>query len=255
MNTISKNVERRCLDIVKKIKKYDFLQEKIVESERPDFVVGEIGIEHFLVDILVNDFSASISRKQDAEKIKKIEEYNKHPEKLDECIETGEITKYLEKNIKEQIDGLCNFNYNEFINNFKRVFDKHCKNIEAYRKKCKILGFLIEIPYPKPMNTGYVIMDNDTKRTQRLKIIPITKDMIKCFQYANNIDFIVLCIIPINFKEDYSECQVVKVDMKNIEKSIRQQGMIICDKFDYSQGNICKPVPKITIESTNYKKQ
>ena len=98
-------------------------------------------------------------------------------------------------------------------------------------------------------------MDNDTKRKQRLKTIPITKDMIKCFQYANNIDFIVLCIIPINFKEDYSECQVVKVDMKNIEKSIRQQGMIICDKFDYSQGNICKPVPKITIESTNYKKQ
>ena len=32
----------------------------------------------------------------------------------------------------------------------------------------------------------------------------------------------------------YSECQIIKIDMNNIEQSIQHQGMIICDEFDFS---------------------
>ena len=233
MNDVSKNVERRCLDIVQHIKHYDFLQDKIIEDERPDFLIGSVGLEHFLIDVITND--CSINRKQTTSVQNKVAYYNENPDKLNEDIKNEQASGYVQDIVNEQICGISDFNYKVFSENFQRVFDKHCKNIPIYRQKCNTLGFLIEIPYIKPIGYhGYIIIDKGERRNQVVKTIPVTRDMIKCFNYIKNVDFIILCIVPINFANNYSECQIIKIDMNNIEQSIQHQGMIICDEFDFS---------------------
>ena len=250
MNETSKNVECRCLNIVRSIKNYDFLQGNIIEEERPDFLIGSIGLEHFLIDVITND--CSINRKQSTSIQKKIDYYKTYPNKLDEDIASDKASKYVQEIINEQIGGISNFSYKVFANNFQRVFDKHYKNIPIYRQKCNTLGFLIEIPYIKPIGShGYIITDKGKKRNQVVKTIPITRDMIRCFKYINNVDFIILCIIPINFKNNYSECQIIKIDTNNVEQDIRKHGMIICDEFDFSLKFTNKDVVHLKTEHTN----
>lgn len=250
MNNISKNVERRCLDIVRHIKHYDFLQGEIIEDERPDFIIGSVGIEHFLIDVITND--CSINRKQSTSIKKKINYYKMYPNKLDEDIASDKATKYIQDIINEQIGGISSFDYKTFADNFQRVFDKHYKNIPTYKTKCNTLGFLIEIPYIKPIGPyGYIITNKGKKRTQVVKTIPITRDMIKCFKYIDNVDFIILCMIPINYKNDYSECQIIKIDMDDVEQDIRKQGMIICDEFDFPLKFSNKDVVHLKTEHTN----
>lgn len=249
MNEISKNVERRCLDIVQKIKHYDILQDTIIETERPDFLIGTVGLEHFLIDVITND--GSISRKQYNSINNKIEYYSNNPNVLDEDIRTEKASNYVQDIINEQIVGVSSFDYQVFIENFERVYKKHYNNISVYRGKCEMLGFLIEMSYIQPIGShGYIIEDNGKKRNQVLKTIPITKDMIKCFKYVQNVDFIIICAVPVNCKSDYSECQAIMIDMNNIEKSIRQQGMIICDKFDFPLKFKNKDVVKLHTEHT-----
>lgn len=250
MNNTSKNVERRCLNIVRHIKHYPFLQGKIIEDERPDFIIDSVGLEHFLVDVITTN--CSINRKQLIDIQKKIDYYKAYPDKLDEDIASNKATKYIQEKINEQISGISNFDYKVFIDNFQRVFNKHYKNIPIYRQKCDVLGFLIEIPYIKPIGShGYVITDKGKKRNQAVKTIPITRDMIRCFKYINNVDFIILCIIPVNFKNDYSECQIVKIDTDNVEQDIREQGMIVCDEFDFSLKFANKDVVDLKIEDAD----
>lgn len=250
MNDISKNVERRCLDIVRHIKHYDFLQGEVIEDERPDFIIDSVGLEHFLIDVITND--CSINRKQFTSIQKKIDYYKIHPNKLDEDIAFDKASKYVQDIINEQIGGISSFNYKVFADNFQRVFDKHYKNIPIYRRKCNTLGFLIEIPYIKPIGShGYIITDKGEKRNQVVKTIPITKDMIRCFKYTDNVDFIILCIIPVNFKSDYSECQIIKIDMDGVEQDIRKHGMIICDEFDFSIKFANKDIIHLKTEHVN----
>lgn len=248
MNEVSKNAERRCLDIVRCIKKYDFLQGNIVEDERPDFLIDSVGLEHFLVDVITNE--CSVSRKQSTSIQKKIAYYKTNPNKLDEDIVSNKASKYAQGIINEQINGISNFDYKVFVNNFQRIFCKHYKKIKSYRQKCDSLGFLIEIRYVKPGPHGYMITDKGKKRNQAVKTIPITRDMINCFQYADNVDFIIICAIPINFNNDCSKCQIIKIDMNDIEQSIRKQGMIICDEFDFPLKFTNKDVVRLKIEDT-----
>lgn len=249
MNEVSKNVERRCFDIVRNIKNYDFLQGNIIEDERPDFLIGSVGLEHFLVDVITNN--CSVSRKQSTSIQKKIAHYKTNPDKLDEDIASNKALEYIQGVINEQIDGISNFDYRAFINNFQRVFNKHYKNISIYRQKCDTLGFLIEIPYVRPGRLGYIITDRGKKRNQAVKTIPITRGMMNCFQYADNVDFIIICAIPINFNGDRSKCQIIKIDMSDIEQSIRKQGMVICNEFDFPQKFANKNVVCLNIEDTN----
>lgn len=115
------------------------------------------------------------------------------------------------------------------------MYQKHFSKIREYKKKCGKIGFLIEIRYINPGKNGYVIEDKKGKRHQCLRTIPITYDMIDCFNQKDNVDFIILCIFPISGINMNKEIQIIKVDMTDVENSIRQQGMIICNSFDFSR--------------------
>lgn len=136
MNDISKNVERRCLDIVRHIKHYDFLQGKVIEDERPDFIIDSVGLEHFLIDVITDD--CSINRKQSTSIQKKIDYYKIYPNKLDEDIVSDKVSKYVQDIINEQIGGISSFNYKVFTLacNLYRNMACGCKELFLKEKLC-----------------------------------------------------------------------------------------------------------------------
>lgn len=89
-----KNVEKFCLDIVIKSKKFPELNGKIEQSERPDFIIGDIGIEHFLIDVITNN-GKSINRMNNSKIKKATTFYNENRLELDKDIKNGEAKKRL----------------------------------------------------------------------------------------------------------------------------------------------------------------
>lgn len=195
-----KNVEIQCLDIVRTVKKIPDLQGKVKNTERPDFIIGDIGIEHFLADVLLNN---------------------------------GSVARRMKADIKERGNGNESyFSYNAFIHNFKRVYKKHYQNIPVYRQKCNKLGFLIELPYLENFREHpFTIIKDGEKQIQKMQNVPISKDMISCFKWKDNADFVILCFRPC-LKEDYSQCHVMWIDLTDIE-NLEEQGVLICDEFHY----------------------
>lgn len=248
MNLKSKSDERCCLNIVKELKPYPELTGTILEQERPDFIIrnndiGCTGIEHFLIDVItdpiiiekknkVSQKNDSIVRKTTTEIEKQVNNY-KNKDNLEEDISNGKAATFVEDIINRTLKGVGQFSYEDFIKNFMRIYNKHYKNVSTYREKCQTLGFLIEIRYFNPSHNGYLISNKNKTYLQRTKTIPVTRDMITCFHESKNIDFIILCMVPINYSENLKDCQVIRIDMDNIENSLRQQHIIICDKFDY----------------------
>lgn len=252
----NKQKEENCLEIVKQLKRYEEISGNYnPDNERPDFVFENgVGLEHFLIDILTQyDGEGSIERITHSKSGKQINHYKDHQDGLDEDVENGKAAQFIENIINSQINSISDFDYDVFIQHFKDVYTNHYNNISIYRTKCSKLGFLIEIPYIQPLGAhGYIITQNGKKRNQSLKTIPITKGMINCFKYDNNVDFIILCIHPVNVGNDfYKKCQIIKVDMNNVEESIRRQGLIICDEFDYSQKFTNRDVLKLHTETSH----
>lgn len=252
---IKKEMEQRCLSVVKKLKHYPELDGEYKDSERPDFIFAMVGLEHFLTDELQykkkNDLH-SVTRTHINLIANRVQHYKENPAELDADIANEFAGQYVENLINEQINAMSEFKYQEFVGNFERVYKQHYDKLFEYHKKCKQVGFLIEIPYIKPFGRhGYIITDNGKKYNKCVKTIPFTRDMIRCLKWNNNADFVIFCIMPVDFhnsSEDYKNCQVIRVDMTNVEKSIRQQGIIICDEFDFSVKFNNKDVVKLNIE-------
>ena len=252
---IKKVMEQRCLAVVRKLKHYPELDGNYDDSERPDFVFGTVGLEHFLTDELQYKKKKdlhSVTRTHLNSIVNRVQYYKENPEKLDEDIANDSAVQYIENITNEQIYAMSKFKYQEFADNFERVYKQHYDNLFEYRKKCKQVGFLIEIPYIKPLGChGYIITNNGKKYNQCVKTIPFTRDMIRCLKWNNNADFVIFCMMPVDFhssSEDYKNCQVIRVDMMNVDKSIRQQGIIICDEFDFPVKFDNKDVVKLNAE-------
>ncbi len=250
-----KELEKQCLAVVRKLKHYPELDGEYNDSERPDFIFATVGLEHFLTDILQYKKKKdlhSVTRTHSNSIANKVQYYKDNPEKLDDDIANESAGQYVEKIVNEQIYAMSRFKYQEFADNFRRVYKQHYDNLPVYRNKCKQIGFLIEIPYLKPVGPhGYIVTNNGKIYNQCVKTIPFTRDMIECLKWDNNADFVIFCMMPVNFHnapEDYKHSQVIRVDMKNIENSIRKQGITICDKFDFSIKFTNKDVVKINTE-------
>lgn len=243
-----KNDERECLNQALKVspQKLAFLHGDIIESECPDFLIGDIGLEHFMIEECQNyempngDISdnpnGSIAREQVNTHKKYVSHFNKNPEALQEFINSNKAKDYLEHAVNQQINAVSDFKYSDFIKNFERIFIKHANSIAHYYTKCEKLGFLIEIPYMPPFGGHeYVIVDQDQKRNQRIKGIPFTWDMIQIITSAK-VDFLIFYMREVNYTpKRINRSRVIYLDMiQDVEKQLRQQGIVICDKFKYS---------------------
>lgn len=244
-----KEAEIDCLKIVKRclpIGNYaktinEIFSKNFVETERPDFLfAGEVGLEHFLVDVIYKENSKtgkalSIERTNKSNALKKIELY-KDKELLDNDIENGRVPKFLEDFMNTEIAGVNHFSYQKFFKNFKDIFDNHYARVDEYRSQCKTLGFMIEMPYPIVSGKQrYIIYNNGKCRSQMLNVPPVPKDVINYFRRHKKIDFIVLVFRPIHMSAQKQDkyYRVFYLDINNIDRCLREQHVFLCDKFDY----------------------
>ena len=255
-----KDYERECLDQVLQLRKLPILCGEIVEAERPDFIIGSTGLEHFMIEVCQNyempkgEISqtpiGSIAREQMAKHAQYVERFKNHPDELLAFIDSGEAIKYVEGCLNKTINTVSDFSYQDFIIHFHQVFLKHTKNIKEYYNQCKTLGFLVEVPYNRPYGVhNYVIFDKGKCRNQNVQSIPFTRDMIRIMN-ESQVDFIILYMREVHYTpRNKKHCQVVFLDIsQDIEKQLRQQHVVICDQFKYSLTFSNRDVAKFKME-------
>lgn len=196
-----KKIEKRCLHITKSNLQWFRRYHNIsgLDQERPDFILSdgteEIGLEHFLIDTLWDNGSQS--------------------RKTAKCLEL--ISTAYKKQVNDEIDTVSgiadvvidcmnaykNFSYDTFINNFRRVFNKHLSNISTYKKNgLNKIGFLIEISV---FDFDYIINERDgSSNEEHIKGIPFTYDMWDIINQFDDVDFVIVTVLKINSNKNKS---------------------------------------------------
>lgn len=109
---------------------------------------------------------------------------------------------------------------------------------------------MIEIPYIEPIIDGsYSICKNKKNQKMRINPMPISQDMIECFKQMKELDFIILCFVPLIYTGEKSKNKIVKIDMKDIEGSLRKEKIFICDSFNFYYKNTNEKSVVINIEN------
>lgn len=175
-----KSYEKDCFDYacedIKQLKSWKDISAE--HQERPDFIFldgdRKIGLEHFLIDTLLNEKQDSQSRHREHDIYKVYDKYkdggyDRDPEGARQGIED-----LVNKDLKTETD----FDYRVFMTVFTEVFSKHLSRVEAYRAEgIDSLGFLMEIRVPR---MEYLVTDMNLRtHKQRLNEFPITTDMWK----------------------------------------------------------------------------
>lgn len=256
----NKKTEKNCLDIVKKCSaigdfaksvKQLLITEPDPKGERPDFLFDgdSVGVEHFLTDVIFgvkHKEAQSIERKNSSNITKKINYYHENPNKLEADIDNGIAPKFLEDIINSEINGVSEFVYTKYIKNFKKCYDEHYANRSVYRSKCKKLGFLIELPYPQEQS--FIVSSHGTIRKQRILTLPITTDMLEHIRKNSDLDFVILCLRPIHSSGKMNECKAIYINPKDVDSSVKVQGIDIYDTFDYLVKFPNKDVVQLKVE-------
>ncbi len=258
-----RQVEKNCLDYVRKSAALGSFAKSIkqmitaeyIQDESPDFLFsdGNVGVEHLLADVIFNvkhKTPQSIERKNAGDIHRKIAYYHEDENRLDEEISNGIAPKFLENIINSEIGGVSKFTYQAFIGNFKRVFGEHYERREAYRSKCEKLGFLIELPYPHTGNSCYIVSKDGIVRRQRVKPFPLTADILRHIQKYSELDFVILCARPIFASNNRKEVKVIYINPKDVYGSVREQGVVVYDEFDYPIKFSNPNVVKLSVEPT-----
>lgn len=234
-----KSVERKCLDKTRaytyyssKSPKYilEFLQGEIVECESPDFIIKRnaenIGVEHFIIDTLIEKKKISRSRSRQSEIQRTFDKYHDNLDGNDEQA-LGEIQNI----VQADIDAVQNFDYNKFVSEFERIIKQHAKKTQEYkRNNLTEIVFLIEIPISRMKLVGI----NKEFKLSKIKgrKFPITEGMIKVLkQVKQDVDFIIISIM----RDDYKRVpfSVYAFDCIRIDESIDSMKNDIYMKFTY----------------------
>lgn len=220
-----KELEKSCLDNA--IEKVPWLQKfKLVSDESqesPDFILEHnnkfIGIEHFHIDMLYLDKKkhTGLGRYTYNDIRNLFKKYNSKAINNKFELKDGKgAGAELENILNELINGQNLFDYDFFIKEWDRIFNKHYNRRYEYRKDTNInkLGFLIEIrryfKFPYNCNSG-----NSTIRVDS-KSIPITNDIAAYLnKIGNGVDFIIIVVKEL--LDDY--VNVEYFDIKNPAKA------------------------------------
>ncbi|HUM83073.1 MAG TPA: hypothetical protein PLN48_04760 [Lachnospiraceae bacterium] len=191
-----KNYEKDCFDYacedIKLLRKWKDISSK--HQERPDFIFLDgdkrIGLEHFLIDTLLNEKQDSQSRHREHDIYKVYDKYkdggyDRDPEGARQGIED-----LVNKDLKTETD----FDYRVSMNTFMEVFDKHLSRVEEYRSQgLDRLGFLMEIRVPR---MEYLVTDMSLRtHKQCLNDFPLTADMWQVISQFDKIDFLIITVV------------------------------------------------------------
>lgn len=255
-----KLLEKRCFDLTReyvstrtnlKVRKYissliPICNENLMlySSERPDFV-GALGdnyyaVEHFMIDFcndgINNNQSESRRANNDVMDI-----YNKYHDPYLGTIKDTDINDATQ-DIENEINKISNialaFDYDKYIEAFRRSFEKHYSRVDDYlsneiiKGNCIKIGFLIEFHCDTTLM--HAIYNNSTVSFQgQHRPFPMTREIIDLFDNARKLDFIIVS----QFNEGVSvEAQDVRIyEPSNLEDSLMKQRITVYDKVCYSK--------------------
>lgn len=255
-----KQIELRCLDLTReyvisrpnnRTRKYinsliPICDEHFVvdSSERPDFVAhfkdSSYLIEHFMIDICYDGPQNNQSQSRlFSHEVSGIFKRYHDPEIgtiRDESI--GEATKEIEETANRILNIPLSFDYEKYVESFRRVFNHHYEQIDSYLLNKCIKNSDIKVGFMIELHCDTILM-NATKNNSNVyfrgkkKEFPLTKEIVDMFESANKLDFIILS----QFNEGVSiESSGVHVyEPRNMKKSLEVQGITVFDKVFYTK--------------------
>lgn len=220
----------------------------VLQSERPDFIINDDSnscsyvIEHFLIDFCYDGPNNNQSKsKRASREVSDI--YHRYHDPLIGTINDKNIVSAT-ADIEAEINSIANiassFDYNKYIDGFKRVFGQHYGNLETYKKNKHIncsrikTGFIIELHCDTTlMHAGWNGSVVSFKGKHRA--FPITKDMISIIQSATELDFVILSQFNVGVFTEASDVRIL--EPRNLGYSIDKQHIRIYDKIYYPKIN------------------
>lgn len=246
--------EKNCFEGLKSVEKvfghaakqiYNFIFEQTenvdFEHEKPDIRIIRddcvIGLEHFLTDVIFGESEKqSLTRTEDSKINEAVNKYKDNKELLDQDMKNGKAPNIVFQLVSDRINREKNYDYKQFIENFRNVSNNHNNKCNIYRENLKkvaqennveniLLGCLIEIPYPQ--TSEYVLCSGNKKWRQRMNGIPITKDMLLAIQNMKNFDFIIIYMYCYDsFRNKNKRTRVCYCFYPNrVALDIREQGL------------------------------
>lgn len=212
----------------------------IQPQECPDFVLRShgqiIGLEHFLVDVLVGTegSNARLVSKQRQRATKKgsrvshrsLKKLNKHPI------------------VQQQIEtGVKGFDERRFLSEFQRVAAKHGSSVPGYRanvvaahhQPCMI-GAIIEMPC-QTEGSFQLYDENGICKNRVLNCTPLTHNLISIIKRTlSQFDFVVILAETL-LNETPRDAKVYCFQINNIEQAIKEQRIPTCTSFKLKYSN------------------
>ena len=204
-----------------------------MKRECPDFVLRKgdtvIGLEHFLVDVLVNEMGSNARR---VYKHRQQELHGRKPShKLMKRInDSPAVQQQLKK-------GILAFDEYQFLREFQRVAHKHGDSaggyratIRNYKAKDYIMGAMIEMPCQT--NGRFILYDASGKPKERtLNCVPLTQNLVAIMKRTlKDFDFVIILAETL-LNEQPCDSKVYCFWNNNFDEAIREQRIPLCTSF------------------------
>lgn len=203
------------------------------KQECPDFILRNgdtiIGLEHFLVDVLITDTGSNARR---VSKKRQHELRGRKP--------SHKLMKKINRipAVQQQLKtGVVSFDEYHFLREFQRVAHKHGESvggyfaaIRNYKAKQYLMGAIIEMPCQT--NGHFILHDASGKIKERtLNCVPLTQNLVSIMKRTlKNFDFVVILSETL-LNEQPRDSKVYCFWSNDFENAIKEQRIPICTSF------------------------
>ena len=214
----------------------------VIQSERPDFILKDGNrtylLEHFMVDFCYDGKknNQSESRRASREILDIFRKYHDSSIGTIKDSDIDEAVSVIEGEINKITNLVKKFDYEKYVQAFRRVFTEHYKRITEYRKNSEItsdddkVGFLIEFHCDTCLMNA-IFNGSVVYLKGAHKPFPMTHDIIRLFREASDLDFIILSQFDEGVTTDAKSVRVF--EPRNIEKSLEIQKISVYDQVFY----------------------
>lgn len=248
--------ENKCMDdfmtcsCMKETKRYIAKMRSLVMdgswSESPDFILRDnmvaYGIEHFVIDMYQCDNrSGSKVTNEEQQDIYNIN----HSSLVNGLFNVEQACEDLQKHLQKQFEIISSFEYERYIEEVDRIFDKHARKINRYNSRMNEkyvqshLFFMIEMHhglqalYSKYYPIRCIRNDGAVINKSCVDMIPMTEDFVGILKrYVGKMDG----VICMSYSFNNVLTKMVYMDLSSVDKlydSLTKQKIDVYRRFDY----------------------
>lgn len=202
-------------------------------QECPDFVFRHgdtvIGLEHFLVDVLVNE-NGSNARRVSKHRQKELKGKRISQKTLKEINASPSVSNQLRQ-------GVLAFDEHRFLKEFQRVARKHgdsaggyLATIKQHKAKYYLMGALIEMPCQT--NGRFMMYDSSGKMRERvLNCVPMTQNLLSIMKRTlKEFDFVII-VADTLLNELPHDSKIYCFWNGNYDVAVKEQRIPMCTSF------------------------